>query len=174
MKDLEPPRDPVDALGKAYELMLERAVDDFHKIDEKTRPLLHEAIDKARQRAVDLNELTREEAEKISDYLRRDLDDAVQYIAESGEDFRSWLGFEVSVIGDRLTDLFTQAADKSVVEWMGMKEFADAVAAYSTGDIVAPGSFVCDQCGEELHIHKPGQLPPCASCMATAFHRKRR
>ena len=173
MKDLEPPRDPVEALGEAYELMLERAVEDYHKAEERTRPFLHKAIDQARQRAVDLNELSREEAEKISDYLRRDLDDAVQFIAESGQDLKSWFGFEMGVIGDHMADLFSQAADKSVVEWMGLKEFADAVGAYKTGDVVAPGIFLCDNCGEEMHVHKPMQLPPCSKCMETAFHRKR-
>ena len=173
MKDLEPPRDPVEALGEAYELMLERVIEDYHKADDKTRPFLHKAIEKAKQTAVDLNELTREEAEKISDYVQRDLDDVVRHIAEGGQDLKSWLGFEVNVLGDRLADLLNQAADKSVVEWMGLKELADEVGAYKTGDVVAPGAFVCDECGEEMHIHKPEQLPPCSSCMATSFHRKR-
>ena len=47
------------------------------------------------------------------------------------------------------------------------------LAGYHTGEITGPGTLVCDNCGEELHFHKPSRIPPCPKCKGTSFHRKR-
>ena len=51
--------DPVDMVGEAYERMLERALEDLRAVREKTGPALHKLIDKARDTAVELEELSR-------------------------------------------------------------------------------------------------------------------
>ena len=76
--------DPIDALGEAYEKMFERAAEHFHNAEEKTGPLLHKLIDEAREKAVELRELSKEDADKLSVYLKRDLDDAADYLSETG------------------------------------------------------------------------------------------
>lgn len=46
-------------------------------------------IDKARQKLSDLGELTAEEIDQVSEYLKRDLRDAASYIVETGEEFKT-------------------------------------------------------------------------------------
>ena len=168
MKDLPPPRDPIEAVGEAYELLLENAIEQAHKLEEKSGPALHRVIDKVRTKTGELEELTNEEIEKLSVYLKRDLIDAAQYIEESSEDFKAWFGFDVGLIEDRLQELFTQAADQTTVELLKLKEQAPE---YRTGEITGPGTLLCSECGEQLHFHRPGHIPPCPKCRSTAFER---
>jgi len=169
MKELPPAKDPIEAIGEAYELLLEDAIEEAHKIAEKTGPALHYAIDEARIKTGKLEELTKEEAEKLTGYLKRDLIDAARYIKESGKDFKTWFGFDVGLVKDRLRELFTQAADQTTVELAKLKEQA---SEYHTGEITGPGTLCCNECGELLHFHRPGHIPPCPKCHGTVFRRE--
>lgn len=171
MKDLPNPKDPAELMGQAYERMLESATEDAGKIEKKTGPELHRLIDKARQKISDLGELTTEEIDQVSEYLKRDLRDAASFIADTDEEFRTWLGFDLSLIGERMLELFSQAADQTTIELKQLQERAEQ-AGYHTGEITGPGMLVCDKCTEELHFYKPGHIPPCPKCHATVFHRK--
>ena len=76
-------KDPVDRMVEAYEAMLNRVHEAAETAEEKTVPWLRESLSAARDRAVELEELTREEADRISGYVERDLHDAASFIAES-------------------------------------------------------------------------------------------
>jgi hypothetical protein len=165
--------DPVDIVGEAYEAMLERVLDGFQKLGDKTGPAVHKLFDNARDKAVELGELSREEAEKLSDYVKRDLTDAAEYLSESGDELQKWLGFETRLIEAEMLQLFMRAADKTTLELYKLKEKAEQASSYHTGEVTGLGTLVCDQCGEHLHFRKPGRIPPCPKCHATAFHRGR-
>ena len=171
MKDLKPPHDPIDAMGEAYERLLETAMDDLQGAEEKTGPTLHRLIDKAREKLLAAEEYTEEELEKAGDYLKRDLIDAADYLAETGSDFATWLDFDIELIEDRMKELFAQAADQTTVELLQLKEQARR-SEYHTGEITGPGTLVCDTCGEKLHFHRVNRIPPCPKCRATRFHRQ--
>ena len=53
MKDLKPPKDPVELMGHAYERLLETAMEEVDKLEHKTGPALHRLIDKAREKLSD-------------------------------------------------------------------------------------------------------------------------
>jgi hypothetical protein len=166
--------DPVDMIGEAYERMLERALEDLRAVREKTGPAFHDLIDKARDTAVELGELSRDEADRLSAYLKRDLSDAAGYLVETGDELKDWLGFETRLIESKAFELFMRAADKTTVELLALKEKVQAGPDYHTGEVTGPGTLVCDKCGARLQFHKPGKIPPCASCHASSFHRARR
>lgn len=164
--------DPLDIMGVAYETMLERSASEFRKLEKKTVPALHSFIDSAKKKAIELEELTEDEAAKLADYLKRDLADASNFISEQGKEFKDWLGFEDSLLAAELLDVFLQAAYPSVV---GMDEFNKELAAnalYKTGEVTGPGALVCENCDEILHFHKAGRIPPCPSCYKTEYHRQ--
>ncbi|HFD79178.1 MAG TPA: hypothetical protein ENK05_02135 [Gammaproteobacteria bacterium] len=164
-------RDPIEALGEAYELMLERAMEGFRKLTGKSGPALHEEIDKARDTAVERGELSQEDADKVAGYLKRDLGHAARYRSETGKELKDWLGFEVDLIENEIFDLFMQAADKTTVELLELKEMAELASTYHTGEIAGPGTLVCENCGEKLHFRKAGRIPPCPKCHGTVFRR---
>ena len=171
MTKLTPPRDPLEALGEAYELLLEKTLQEAHKAKIKSGPALHQLIDEVAEKSSEIAELAGEEADKVREYLKRDLIDAARYLDKTGKELKDWLGFDVAYLEDRLRDDFSKAADKTTVELSQLKLQAEA-AGYKTGEITGPGTLSCDQCGEKLHFHKAGHIPPCPKCQATHFHRE--
>ena len=164
--------DQQDSLGKAYEKMLERAIDKFHGAEEKTAHLLHQLIDEARDKAVGLKEVSEEEAEKLANYLKRDLHDVADFLSKTGHELEDWLGFESTLVESSILDQLMKAADKTTLELLKMKEYAEQASSYHTGEVTGPSTLVCDQCGENLHFRRAGKIPPCAKCHATRFHRR--
>ena len=170
MSKKSPTSFPTEGMSEAYEKLLKLSMKEFKLIEDKTGPLLHKLIDKTSEKLSELDELTKEESEKISNYLKRDLKEAANYMADSGNDFQKWLAIDADIIENYLFDLFKQAADQTTVELAKFKADAEN-ARYHTGEITGPGVLVCDACGENLHFHKAGHIPPCAKCNATYFHR---
>lgn len=164
-------RDPVDRLVNAYEKMLEQVDGMLEKAEKTTLPTLRKSIDKARDKMVEMNELTREEAEKIAGYLERDMKDAAHFLTETGEEFRHWFKFDVELIEARMMELFAKVADRTRLE---LDRFADQIreaSLYHTGEITGPGTLICTHCDKALHFHKTGHIPPCPKCHATEFRR---
>ncbi len=165
-------RDPVDRMSDAYERMLERVDGMLDKAEKTTIPNLRKALEHAREKAVELNELTREEAEKLVDYVERDMKDAARYLSDTGEEFRNWWRFDVQQVEHRLMDMFAKVADRTRVELESIAEQAREASFYHTGEMTGPGTLVCTECGKELHFHKAGHIPPCSQCRGTRYQRQ--
>jgi hypothetical protein len=166
--------DPLDAFSSAYETMYERVAENLHNAKEQTGTLLHKFIDEAKDKAVDLGELSEEDANKVTTWLKRDLDDAIDHIAETDANLKDWLGFETTLIESALLYMLLETADKTTVELLRLKQNAERPYIYHTGEVTGPGMLICDQCDEVLHFHKAGRIPPCPRCHKTVYHREGR
>jgi hypothetical protein len=164
-------QDPLDRMVIAYEKMLERVDELLEQAEKTTIPTLKKGLEHAREKAVELDELTREEAEKIASYVERDMHDAAGFLHKTGDEFRDWLRFDLELIENRLLDMFAKVADKTRLELGKFAEQARDASLYHTGEITGPGTLVCSECGKELHFHKTGHIPPCAGCRGTRFAR---
>ncbi|MBL4712416.1 MAG: zinc ribbon-containing protein [Gammaproteobacteria bacterium] len=166
--------EPLEALTEAYEMMHDRDARQLKDAKKHTGPLLHTFIDEARKKAVELDELTEHDAEKLTQWLKRDLDDAISHIAETDDKLIDWLGFETTRIESALLYLLLETADKTTVELLRLKDVAKRPYAYYTGEITGPGTLVCDQCEEKVIFLKAGHIPSCPTCHQTSFHREGR
>jgi hypothetical protein len=166
MNELLPPHDPIDALGEAYELLLEKALQKAHQ----SGAFAHQMLDESRSDIVALNKFDDNETVKLEAYVKRDLVDAAQYLDKTGKELKSWLGFDVSLIKRELWERFSEAADQTTIALHQLKEQA-ASAKYQSGELAGLGTLVCDECGERLHFHKPSYIPHCIKCQNTHFHR---
>jgi rubrerythrin len=167
----KPHVDPLDTLGAAYETMYEHVAENLHRAKDKTGPLIHQLVDDAKEKAKEIEEVTEEDAEKLTAWLKRDLDEVTSYLSETGYAVKDWLGFETSLIKNVMIRMMLEAADKTTVELLRMKENAHKPYDYHTGEIAGFGTLICDECGEKLHFHKAGKIPPCPRCHKTSFHR---
>lgn len=161
----------LDHLVSAYEKMLERVHDSVERAEQHL-PSLKQNLDNAREKAVELGELTREEADKVSSYLERDMHDAATYMTETGQQLRDWWQFDVKLMEQRLMDMFIGVADQTSVQLREMTENLRRAQLYHTGEVTGPGTLVCTGCGKEMHYTKPGRIPPCPNCHATEFRRQ--
>ena len=156
----------------AYNDMMVRVRTAIEEAEEYTAPVLKRFIHNARDLAVDLEELTREEAEKIAMYLHRDIEDAGNYLAETGQSLGDWLRFDIHQVEDRLTETLTRVTDHTSQEIQEFQREIKEGPAWNSGEVTGPGTLVCASCGAIIRFHKTGYIPNCPNCDHTVFHRK--
>ncbi|MCW8918034.1 MAG: zinc ribbon-containing protein [Gammaproteobacteria bacterium] len=154
-------------LTVAYNLMLERARETMAAAGQGLR----HGVDAAMEKATELGELSREEAEEVSEYVLRDLHDAADFINQSGNELRDWLRFDLEVVEQSLADMFAQMVDQTRLELDRLEQRATALGEWHTGEIVGIGTLECKGCGEHLHFHHTGHIPPCPKCHGTKYRR---
>lgn len=164
--------DPVDRMVTAYEAMLERIHEAADTAERKTVPWLREALANARERAVELEELTREEADKVSRYVERDLHEAASFLSDTGQEFRDWVSFDWRLMQSRMLDMFAGMADQTSQALRGFAEEARRASEYHSGEVTAPGTLECTVCGEQIRFDATGRIPNCPKCNATSFRRR--
>lgn len=158
----------------AYDKMMHRVEALLDSAEQQALPVLQKNIEKAKQQAIELKEISKEEAEKLGDYLLRDLHDAAAYLERSGKQFSTWLNFDLELIEDRILDVFTKIADKTRIELAQLAAQAKRAQEYHTGEITSIGTLACQECDTLLHFKKTSRIPPCPKCHKTVFIRTRR
>jgi len=161
-------------LVDAYDKMMERVSHLLDSAEKQALPVLQKNIDKAKHQAIELKELTIEEAEKLGDYLRRDMHDAAENLQESGKDISSWFSFDIKLIEDRVLEMFAKVADKTSSELAQLAAQAKRSQEYHTGEITSIGTLACQDCDTLVHFKKTSRIPPCPKCHKTVFVRTRR
>ncbi|MGB0721391.1 MAG: zinc ribbon-containing protein [Gammaproteobacteria bacterium] len=158
-------------LTEAYEDMLERAHGLLVTTEERSFPVLRDALRHAADTMVEVGEFTRDETERVRVWLERDMHDAAEHLEEDREDLSAWFRFDMQLIENRLLETFASLADQTALRLRELAEEARAVGVWKTGEVTGPGTLVCDGCGKELHFHKVGHIPPCPGCKGTSFRR---
>ena len=156
----------------AYDDMMVRVKTAIEEAEEATVPTLQRYIHNARDMAIELGELTQEEAEKIAAYLERDLADAGKHLADTGHQLGDWLRFDIDMIEDRLLDALALVADHTRLEIQQFERDIQEGPAWNAGEVTGPGSLVCASCGSIIRFHATGYIPNCPDCDHTVFHRK--
>ncbi len=155
----------------AYNRMLENVKTFINDAEKEYGPKIQYGLESAKEKAGELEELTKEEVEKVGVYLKRDLMDAAEYLQETGKDLADWMNFDIELIEERFIDTFSVIANQTRLELDRLADEANAVGVWKTGEIVGIGTLVCKSCGEQLHFHKPGHIPPCPKCHGVEFKR---
>lgn len=171
MSDQEERRTAQDRLTRAYDRMMERVRETIGGVEKNALPTLQHRIEAAKEKAVELGELTRDEAERIAEYLKRDLRDAAEHLTNTGRDLRDWLRFDLDLIEDRLRDLFARAVDQTRVELAQLQNQAPLIREYHSGEITGIGTLQCVNCGKSVRFHATSRIPPCPKCHGAAFVR---
>ncbi len=162
---------PEERLIQGYNKMMERMKELFETAEAQARPKILQAIEYAKKTAVDLNELTKDEAQKLGEYIKRDISDAAEYLAESENDLSQWFQFDIKLIENWLWEAFSSVADKTRLELIAFSERLEKDSKYHTGEITGPGTLKCTGCGKITKFQKTGRIPPCGGCHGTEFER---
>lgn len=160
-----------NSLVDAYNQMMARIKDAIENAEASAAPTLQKAIDHAKQQAIHLGEITLEEAEEIGNYIKRDINDAAEYLMETSHEFSEWLMLDIDIIEQKVLELFLSVADKTRVELAQLAQPSCQISQYYTGEITGPGSLVCEACGETIHFTTTDHIPPCPKCKNTCFKR---
>ncbi len=158
-----------DTLLQTYHSMLDSIKSLWHTAEEKALPTLKENLEKAAEKAAEVGELTREEIDKLSDYIERDLEEAADYLAENGRELKNLLETDLEFAEMEFAEKFLELADTTRLQLDALAEQARQVGVWHTGEISNVGILYCTHCGEALHFNKPGHIPPCPKCKGTEF-----
>jgi hypothetical protein len=169
MTDEHPTR---DKWLRAYDDMMVRVKTAIEEAGGNTLPVIRKFIHKAKITAVELEELTKDEAEKVSMYLQRDIEDAGKHLAETGHELGDWLRLDVDLIEDRLLDIMSLVADHTRLEMRQFEHDIEEGPAWNAGEVAGPGTLMCASCQAILRFHATGYIPNCPNCGHTVYHRQ--
>ena len=166
---------PHNPLVEAYRQMMERLhqrLAELEQAEQAAFPQLSASIEHVAEKAVELGELTREEARLIGSYLHRDLEDAGRYLTTTGRDLSAWLRFDLELLEERLLDFLQRGADQSRQDGLIVPLSPDSEPVrYQCGEVTGPGTLYCEACGELSISHAPTTIKPCTACGGTVFLR---
>ena len=163
--------DQDDKLTHIYDRMMERIKQAWEQDIGSTT--LGQLIENAKEKTVALGEVTQQEAERIGEFLRRDLEDAASFMhREKTKEFVDWLRFDIERVEGRILELFQSVADKTKLEFIRLQERARHASDYNTGEITGIGTLHCSNCGQTMHFHKTTRISPCPKCHGTRFTRQ--
>jgi hypothetical protein len=178
----------------AYEKLRKHVSKTFGELNEKINV---ESISNAMEKAVaDLKEAgehSKDVIAKAGDALKKDIASSLsnikplvtEDIEETRKDFNQMqnkggaLWREISSEAEHLTEVsldkggaFLLHVTKGLGDWArSLSDKLDTSISYKTGDVSHGGTFICAACEAEIHLKKPGHLPPCPKCSKTEFRR---
>ena len=145
-----------------YEKLASRTAD----LLEEGKKTFDEALKKAKEELSSAGDFSREQADKLGEYVRRDLkenaDKAREAVMKAVEPQRLAAGVQST-----FSRILTSAAE-TLTE---LAERSEKVLEYKTGEITSPGTLKCKDCESEMHMTKTTRIPPCPKCHKTVFRK---
>jgi len=157
-------------LIEAYNQMMASIRSAFENAEDSDMSL-SKAIAMARDEITHISDVTQDEAEEISNFIKRDINDAAEYMMESSSEFSDWLMLDIEVIERKLIDLFLSVADKTRVELEQFGVQSRGLSLYYAGEITGPGTLQCAECGHRVSFATTSQIKNCAQCGHNTFRR---
>jgi len=161
-------------LISAYNQMMKEMRDAFEQADASDMSL-QKSLDLARHQAVHLGEVTAEEAFEIGEYIKRDINDAAEYMMDSSAEFYDWLMLDIEIIERKVIDLFLSVADHTRIELEQFKQptsLSEQIPLYKSGEITGPGSLICKNCGKAKPFLSSDEITDCVKCGHNHFIRR--
>jgi len=172
-----PDKQNESSLVEAYNQMMSRVRDSIDNAEANAIPTLQKAIEQAKDQAVHLQEVSLDEAEEIGNYIKRDINDAAEYLMETSHEFSEWLMLDIDIIEQKVLELFLSVADKTRIELEQLSHAACNISTesklteYRSGEITGPGSLICITCNQMIQFNTTGTIPDCRECGGQAFKR---
>lgn len=149
--------------------LYQKLADRTAELLDEGRKTLDEALKKARDEIASSGDYTREQAEKVGAYLRRDLTEVGKKAQQARDSVLQAVEPHRVVAGVQsgLSKLLTTAADV-LTELAGKSE---QILEFKTGEVTSPGTLTCKDCGKEMHFKTTVRIPPCPQCHKTVFRK---
>ncbi|MBF6649899.1 MULTISPECIES: zinc ribbon-containing protein [unclassified Methylobacter] len=144
----------------------------LHETMDETIHSLADALEISKEKTRKSTDLTKDEIDQVSDYVKRDIEHAAHGLSETKdtESLSEWFKFDIELIENFALDAFLSLADKTRLELAKLGQLAE-LNTYHTGNITGPGTFVCDQCDKQIAFKSTSEIPECPACHGKTFVR---
>lgn len=148
-----------------YEQIIERT----EELIVNGRKNLDEALKKAGEEITSVSSFTREQSEKIADFVKKDIQHAVDSAGKARENLKEAVDPKRVAVGAQsfFSKILSSTAD-TLNQWARKSE---QQLEFKTGEITSPGTLTCKNCEEQLHMKKTTRIPPCPKCHKTHFRK---
>lgn len=159
-------------LTSIYNRVLDRLSKTLESAEYRSWDYLQEKIEEAVELEQTAEEMTRDEMDLLTAYLKRDLKQLGYYAHETGEGIAAWLHFDLNVLESTVVEKLIALADQTRIGQERLREqLANADDEYMAGEIAAVGTFECLSCKHTMQLKKTSLIPQCEACSAEHFRR---
>jgi hypothetical protein len=144
----------------------------LHETMDEAIHSLADALEISKEKTRKSTDLTKDEIDQVSGYVKRDIEHAAHGLTEikDSDSLSEWFKFDIELIENFALDAFLSLADKTRLELAKLEQLAE-LNTYRTGDITGPGTFVCDQCDKQIAFKSTSEIPECPACHGKTFVR---
>ncbi|XOZ34952.1 zinc ribbon-containing protein [Halomonadaceae bacterium KBTZ08] len=162
-----------DGAEKSYNRMLERVESRLAEAEERTWEQLQQEIEEAVEFEQEVTELTRDELNLLSTYLRRDLSHLLGFVSGTGDGVAEWLRVDLELIEDWLVDRLLSIADPTRLDTLELQQKLQDTDPdhYFAGELAMAGVLRCLNCGRMRTLAETTRLEPCEWCESHYFER---
>ena len=145
-----------------YEKLASRTAD----LLEEGKKTFDEALKKAKEELASAGDFSREQADRLGGYVRRDLKENAGKAAEAVKK-----AIEPQRIAAGAQSAFSRILTSAAATLTELAERSEKSLEYKTGEITSAGTLTCKDCEAEMHMTKTTRIPPCPKCHKTVFRK---
>ncbi|WP_210396398.1 zinc ribbon-containing protein [Motiliproteus sediminis] len=157
----------------AYDRIVERVYRSVEDLEEHSWPYIKDKIEEAAELELAAREMTREELDLLSAYVKRDISELGRIAHKTGESIAALLKFDLNALEQRVVDMFGLLADPATVDQMELAQRLDHGAeTYLAGEVAGVGALRCLSCGQLAVLTETALIEPCHQCAGRYFERE--
>ena len=137
------PHDPLNMIGEAYELLLEKTMHNFHIIDGKDTPL---------------------DSKENLHIKNRSFDHKI-----TAQDDKSSVNTELLKLS--IVNAIRNTADRTTMDLIQLQSQKKLPNEFHAEELVNKGTLYCDHCGTPVELFIPSFLEKCHHCGYTTFRK---
>jgi len=145
-----------------YEKLASRTAD----LLEEGKKTFDEALKKAKEEVASAGDFSREQADRLGEYVRRDLKENADKAAEAVKK-----AIEPQRLAAGAQSAFSRILTSAAATLTELAERSEKSLEYKTGEITSAGTLTCKDCEAEMHMVKTTRIPPCPKCHKTVFRK---
>ncbi len=155
-----------------YDRVLSRLRADLESVEYRSWDYLQKKIEEAVELELTAEEMTRDEMDLLSAYLKKDLKQLGYYAHETGEGIAAWLNFDLNALEQEVARQLMDLADRTRIGITELEQrLSEGEDHYMAGDTAAAGTFTCVDCGERVTNTSTSRLQACPKCGSVTFLR---
>jgi len=145
----------------------------YEKLASRTAELLEEgkktfdeALKRAKEELAHAGDFSREQADRLGEYVQRDLKENAYKAKEAVKK-----AIEPQRLAAGAQSAFARILTTTAETLTELAERSEKSLEYKTGEITSPGTLTCKACEAEMHMSKTTRIPPCPKCHKTVFRK---
>ncbi|MEH6575884.1 MAG: zinc ribbon-containing protein [Amphritea sp.] len=165
-------RDTAPDRSAEYDRVLNRLRQNLENAEYKSWDYLQSRIEEAVELELTAEEMTRDEMDLLSAYLKRDMKRLGYYAHETGEGIAAWLSFDLNILEKKVAKQLMDMADRTRIGITELElRLEQGEDQYVVGEVAAAGTLTCVKCGENVSLKQTSRIEPCHRCGSDSFVR---